>query len=74
MLSLQLVCYLDVLLNNVITMKSGACAGFLKGVGEELARSAGSEIAASEAICGNEFYAKQIGYQYRRFKAVDNTL
>ena len=65
---------------------SGACAGFLKGVGEELARSAGSEVAASEAICGNgpgaqppekiltEFYAKQIGYQYRRFKAVDNTL
>ena len=32
---------------------SGACAGFLKGVGEELARSAGSEVAASEAICGN---------------------
>ena len=31
----------------------GACAGFLKGVGEELAQSAGSEVAASEAICGN---------------------
>ena len=65
---------------------TGACAGFLKGVGEELAQSASSEVAASEAICGNvpgaqppekfltEFYAKQIGYQYRRFKAVDNTL
>ena len=65
---------------------SGACAGFLKGVGEELARGAGSEVAASEAICGNgpgaqppekfltELYAKQIGYQYRRFKAVDTTL
>ena len=58
---------------------TGACAGVLKGVGKELARSAGSEVAASKAICGNcrektEFYAKQIGYQYRRFKAVDNTL
>ena len=64
----------------------GACAVFLKRVGEELAQSAGSEVSASEAICGNvpgaqpsekiltEFYAKQIGYQYRRFKAVDNTL
>ena len=68
------------------TWYAGACAGFLKGVGEELARGAGSEVAASEAICGNgpgaqppeifltELYAKQIGYQYRRFKAVDNTL
>ena len=65
---------------------TGACAGFLKGVGKELARGAGSEVAASEAICGSgpgaqppekiltELYAKQIGYQYRRFKAVDNTL
>ena len=55
----------------------GACAGFLKGVGEELARSAGSEVVVSEAICRNgpgaqppekfltEFYAEQIGYQYR---------
>ena len=31
---------------------TGACAGFLKGVGEELARGAGSEVAAIEAICG----------------------
>ena len=65
---------------------TGACAGFLKGVGKELVRSAGSEVAPSEAICGNgpggqppekfltEFYAEQIGYQYRRFNAVDNTL
>ena len=57
---------------------AGACAGFLKGVG--------SEVAAREASCGKgprtqppeffltEFYAKPIGYQYRRFKAVDKTL
>ena len=41
--------------NNLILLVNdpGACTGFLKGVGEELARSAGSEVAASEAICGN---------------------
>ena len=35
--------------------RSGACAGFLKGVGEFL----------------TALYAKPIGYQYRRFKTVD---
>ena len=80
---LQEVCTIS---NMKMCFQAGACAGFLKGVGEVLARIAGSEVAGSEAICGNgpgaqppekfltEFYAKQIGYQYRRFKAVDNTL
>ena len=36
-----------------ISAGAGACAGFLKGVGEKLARSASSEVATSEAICSN---------------------
>ena len=42
-----------VLLLSAWSSETGVCAWFLKGVGEELARSAGSEVAASEAICGN---------------------
>jgi len=59
------------------TFIAGACAGFLKGVGEESARSAGSEATAAGAggAAPGKFltalYAKPIGYQYRRFKTVD---
>ena len=56
---------------------AGACAGFLKGVGEESARSAGSEATAAGARGAapgkilTVLYAKPIGYQYRRVKTVD---
>ena len=59
------------------TYDTGACAGFLKGVGEELARSAGSEANAAGAGGAapgkllTALYVKPIGYQYRRFKTVD---
>ena len=66
----------------LLTERSGACAGLLKGVGEESARSAGSEATAAGAggagaggAAPGKFltalYAKPIGYQYRRFKTVD---
>ena len=54
--------------NKNIQLFTGACAGFLKAI---CSNGPGAQPPEKNLT---EFYAKQIGYQYRRFKAVDNTL